>query len=220
MTAYLNQKITGRFSEMVDVWDKLEREYFDGDFYDLCKVNCIVDCGAYNGDSFLSFCNEYESRSGNEYRGMAYLIDPDEENQKQIKDNCINSKSDVIALQLGTWIKSDVLSFSTDDNYGNAGKISDNGNISIKVDSIDHIVEDNRVDFIKMDIEGAELNTLKGAQKTIKRDHPILAICAYHKRDDLMILPEYISDLNSEYKFYLRAYGGPYSIDLVLFAVE
>lgn len=218
MTAYLNQKITGKFSEMADVWDKLQ--YYDGDFFDLSKVNCIVDCGAYIGDSFLSFSTEYKKRSGKDYEGIAYLFDPDAGNQKKIKENCNYSKADIKALQLGAWEETGILSFEADDNFGNAGKIANDGNISIKVDTIDHIVKDNRVDFIKMDIEGAELNALKGAQKSIKRDHPILAICAYHKRDDLMLLPEYISDFDLGYKFYLRAYGGPYSIELVLFAVE
>ena len=218
MMAYLNQKITGKFSEMADVWDKLQ--YFDGDFYDLCKVNCIVDCGAYIGDSFLSFSNEYKRRSGKEYRGMAYLFDPDAGNQQKIKENCRHSKADIKTLQLGAWEESGTLSFEADDNFGNAGKIANDGNVSINVDAIDNIVKDNHVDFIKMDIEGAELNALKGAQESIKNNHPVLAICAYHKRDDLMKLPEYISGLSSEYKFYLRAYGGPYSIELVLFAVE
>lgn len=86
LEAYLNQKITGRFKEMMDVWDKLQ--YFGEDFYDLSKVNCI------------------------------------------------------------------------------------------------------------------------------------LAICVYHKREDLLEIPEYIHSLHGEYKFYIRAYGGPYSIELVLFAVD
>jgi len=67
MTAYLNQKITGRFSEMENVWGKVQ--YFDGDFYDLVSVYSIVDCGAFIGDSFLAFCNEYERISNSEYGG-------------------------------------------------------------------------------------------------------------------------------------------------------
>ncbi|MCM1560738.1 MAG: hypothetical protein NC123_14525 [Butyrivibrio sp.] len=62
LNAYLNQKITGKFEEMAGLWDRLQ--YYDGDFLDLSKVNCIVDCGAFIGDSFLAFCNEYEKRSG------------------------------------------------------------------------------------------------------------------------------------------------------------
>lgn len=67
MSAYINQKITGKFVEMSKVWQKLQ--YFDGDFYDLTKVECIVDCGAFNGDSFLSFCNEFKRRANRKYGG-------------------------------------------------------------------------------------------------------------------------------------------------------
>lgn len=217
LTAYLNQKITGRFKEMADVWD--ERQYYDGDFYELEKVNCIVDCGAFIGDSFLAFCEEYERRGGVKYRGKAYLLDPDNFNQQHMRKNCQNSEADIKYLKIGAWHKADSLSFHSDGNHGNAGRIEDSGDVTIQVDAIDNIVKNDWVDFIKMDIEGAELNALKGAAETIIHDHPILAVCVYHKREDLLEIPKYIHSLYEGYKFYIRAYGGPYSIELVLFAV-
>lgn len=217
LTAYLNQKVTGRFKEMEDVWDKLQ--YYDGNFYDLKKVECIVDCGAFIGDSFLAFCDEYERRAGVKFKGRAYLLDPDEFNQQQIRKNCQNSEADIACLKIGAWNQADFLAFQLDENQRTAGKIVDSGGITIQVDSIDDIVKNNRVDFIKMDIEGAELNALKGAAKTIVRDHPILAVCVYHKREDLLEIPNYIHSLYEGYKFYIRAYGGPYSIEIVLFCV-
>ena len=63
-----------------------------------------------------------------------------------------------------------------------------------------------KVDFIKMDIEGAESKALKGATKTIKKYKPKLAISAYHKHDDLYRLPKQILSLRSDYKFYLDYY--------------
>lgn len=219
LAAYLNQKITGRFKEMMDVWDKLQ--YFGEDFYDLSKVNCIVDCGAFTGDSFLSFCEEYGKQSrGLKYKGKAYLLEPDKFNQEQIMKNCKASEADIRVLKLGAWYQPEELLFQLDENQRTAGKIMNSGDFKIQADAIDNIVKDNRVDFIKMDIEGAELAALKGAAKTIIRDHPILAICVYHKREDLLEIPEYIHSLHGEYKFYIRAYGGPYSIELVLFAVD
>lgn len=217
MKAYLNQKITGKFSEMTDVWDEIQ--YFDEDFYDISKVECMVDCGAYIGDSYMSFAEEYKKVSGKEYEGKAFLIDPDEHNQQEIKKNTEGSKAEIHAIQIGVSDKKDTLYFATDDNYGNAGRIADSGDIKIEVDSIDNFTEGHKVDLIKMDIEGIELAALKGGAETIKRDHPILTICAYHKREDLIELSNYISGLYSGYKFYVRAYGGPYSIELVLFAV-
>lgn len=217
LTAYLNQKITGRFMEMADVWDKLQ--YYDGDFYDLEKVDCIVDCGAFTGDSFLAFCGEYERRAGGKFKGRAYLLEPDEFNQQYIRKNCQNFEADIKCLKMGAWNRSEILAFSLDENLRTAGRIADSGDVTIQVDAIDNIVKNDRVDFIKMDIEGAELNALKGAAGTIMRDHPILAVCVYHKREDLLEIPSYIHGLYEGYKFYIRAYGGPYSIELVLYAV-
>lgn len=217
LEAYLNQKITGRFKEMEAVWDKVQ--YYDGQIYDISKIKCIVDCGAFIGDSFLSFCDEYEKAVGTKFMGKAYLLDPDEYNQQQIRKNCLSSKADIKCLKIGAWNETNVLAFQLDENQRTAGKITDTGNVRINVDAIDNIVKDDKVDFIKMDIEGAELNALKGASETIAKEHPILAICVYHKREDLLEIPEYIHRLYAGYKFYIRAYGGPYSIELVLFAV-
>jgi len=60
------------------------------------------------------------------------------------------------------------------------------------------------VSFIKMDIEGSELDTLAGARELIRKNAPILAICAYHKQSDLWNIPLFIHDLSPDYGFHLR----------------
>ena len=55
-----------------------------------------------------------------------------------------------------------------------------------------------------MDIEGADLKALEGAKTTIKRDKPDLAICVYHKINDLWEIPNYIKYLVPEYSFAIR----------------
>lgn len=58
--------------------------------------------------------------------------------------------------------------------------------------------------FIKMDIEGAELGALKGAEKTLQRLKPKLAICLYHKTEDMWTIPLYLHSIVPEYKFYCK----------------
>ena len=62
--------------------------------------------------------------------------------------------------------------------------------------------------FLKMDIEGAEYNALLGAEQTIRRHSPKLAICVYHGYDDLWRIPALIESFNPNYTFYLRHNGG------------
>lgn len=72
--------------------------------------------------------------------------------------------------------------------------------------SIDDFVEQNnieKIDFIKLDIEGSELETLKGATKTLKKHKPELAICVYHKKSDLWDIPKFLKDVLPEYELYL-----------------
>jgi len=74
-----------------------------------------------------------------------------------------------------------------------------------------------RVDFIKLDIEGAELPALKGAEKTMRRFKPQLAVAVYHHDDDLFTIPEYLSALDLGYEFYLDHFT-IYQEETVLFA--
>lgn len=86
--------------------------------------------------------------------------------------------------------------------------------------SIDDFVKNNnisKVDFIKMDIEGAEPFALKGAVETIKRFKPQLAIAIYHSMDDFVNIPAWIAGLNLGYKLYLGHYT-IHSEETIIFA--
>ena len=75
-----------------------------------------------------------------------------------------------------------------------------------------------RVDFVKMDIEGAELDALKGGEQTIRRHRPKLAISLYHKPDDFDSIPRYLAGLDLGYRFYLDHHT-IYQNETVLFGV-
>jgi hypothetical protein len=57
-----------------------------------------------------------------------------------------------------------------------------------------------------MDVEGAEKEALLGARKTIQNEKPALAVCVYHKFDDLYVIPDLIQSFGVKYKYYLRHY--------------
>ena len=70
-----------------------------------------------------------------------------------------------------------------------------------------------------MDIEGSEFNALKGAAETIQKYSPVLAICAYHKHEDLITLPQFIKSLNKNYKIYFRYHRLNMDTDCILYAI-
>jgi FkbM family methyltransferase len=63
-----------------------------------------------------------------------------------------------------------------------------------------------RVDFIKMDIEGSELDALQGARETIRRFRPKLAISLYHRPHDLFEIPQLIRQIEPSYRLHLDHY--------------
>lgn len=89
--------------------------------------------------------------------------------------------------------------------------------ITIRAVALDDIEEVQKVGFIKMDIEGAELDALHGAERTIRRDRPFLAVCVYHREGDMLAIMDYLHQLVPEYRFWLRHYG-PLYYETVLYA--
>lgn len=92
---------------------------------------------------------------------------------------------------------------------GASGHKDPNGALTAKFIDLDTYVARNnlpRVDYIKLDIEGTELEMLRGAAKTITRCKPKMAISAYHKWEDLWTLALYVKSLRPDYEFEFRHY--------------
>ena len=172
-----------------------------------------VDCGAFRGDTverFIDWC-------GGNYEKI-FAIEADPVNFAAL-EKLITAKNykNVVPVNCGVWNEKTTLTFA-DTNNG-CSHISDEGNIKINADTIDNITGGEKISFIKMDIEGAELAALQGAAETIKKFKPALAICAYHKGEDLITLPQFIKSLNPNYKLYLRKHTLAADSELVLYAI-
>lgn len=87
----------------------------------------------------------------------------------------------------------------------------------MEVDALDNLVKE-KVTFIKLDIEGAEKEALEGAAGIIRRDRPRLAVCIYHKPEDILAIPEIILRMREDYRFYLRQYSIGFA-ETVLYAL-
>ena len=105
--------------------------------------------------------------------------------------------------------------------FGPGTSIRSDGEARASTDTIDALVargDVERVDFIKLDVEGAELNALRGAEATLRRFRPRLAVAAYHKPDDLAAIPEYLASLEVGYSFQL-GHITMHGEETVLFAI-
>lgn len=191
---------------------------FTGDeYFGQFKANdseVFVDAGSLNGNTALKFTQW--ATKGYDY---IYSFEP---NPYAI-DACrklfeeYNLKGEVISK--GLWDKSDKLYFQSN-GRASAGaritKVVDN-NDTIETIALDEVLNGNRVTFIKMDIEGSEYKALLGSEKTIKKWKPRMAICVYHKPEDILEIPTLLLKFNPDYKFALRHYRS-YEYDTVLYA--
>jgi len=205
LISYLNQRISGDYKYAESVFDP--NHYFSKDIIKL-DHEVFVDCGAFTGDTIQELLAIDNPKK-------VYAFEPDERNYTSLKNKYIND-SRIVCFKKGAYSKQDVLSFAG--NNADASKITDSGDYKIEVDSIDNLIQDEKISFIKMDIEGAELEALMGATQAIKTNHPKLAISAYHKFEDLLTLPQFIYSLNDRYQFYLRRHSH-LTHELVLYCI-
>jgi len=180
------------------------------------KGDIAIDGGGCWGDTAL-----YMAAKGAE---RVYSFEFSEENLKILDQNlAANPKltEHITVVQKAIWNEDGVhLNFQTQGPATSLVKL-DGGSDHVDTVTIDTFVEQmkiERVDFIKMDIEGAEMNALKGARKTIERFGPKLAITVYHKPEDLFTIPQLMKSIRPDYDLYLDHFTTG-ATETVLFAV-
>lgn len=192
-------------------------QYNYHDFVSVNKGDIVIDAGGCWGDTALYFAARGASQV------LVYEFIPS--NVAIFRRNMSMNPQHagrVCLLENAVW-ESSGLALSFKDN-GPASRVAEAGiyGETTRTLSIDDLVIERglaRVDFIKMDIEGAELPALKGAAETIRRHKPKLAISAYHQPDDLIRIPAYILSLNPDYEIYLDYYT-IVGDEIILYAVD
>lgn len=158
------------------------------------KISIIIPI--YNVEKYLAEC-------------LDFCINQTLENIEIIcVDNCSYNNSIKILKEYQAK-DSRIKIFSHEENKNLEGstssRIGAGGDIENLVKIDDEITE--YVTFIKMDVEGAELESLKGATSILIKDKPRLAICIYHKKEDLSEIPQYLLSVVPEYRFVVRHYN-------------
>lgn len=153
-----------------------------------------LDLGAYRGDTideFLKYTNGYKS---------IVAFEPNKKNFEKLKQNTANLKNTAL-WQLGSYNKNTTIFFN--DKAGRNSAISDDGK-ETKVAKVDSVLCGQKITYAKLDVEGAEKETLQGMENTIKLFAPKLNVAVYHRSEDIFALLLQLKEINSSYKFYLR----------------
>lgn len=173
----------------------------------------FIDGGLYTGDT----TEEFIKRTNGSYSKI-YGFDIDENNLIYARKNLEKMKN-VEIISKGLWRKKDFLNAELGIMAGS--NIKENAENVVELVSLDELFIEKPVDeypsFIKLDIEGSEKEALLGASKIISSVKPKLAICVYHKPEDIFVLSQLIKKLNPDYKIFLKKYS-PYIWDTVMYA--
>ena len=195
-----------------------ENQYFDENIIAFDDDEVFVDGGCLDFGTSNRFLDKMKQR--NKLVKKIYSFEPDTINLERCKKKIEETNiKDVELINAGLWDTNTYLEFATNGDGGSRIVESDvlGGNNTVKVVALDNVVKE-KVTFIKLDVEGAELKALQGAEKIILRDKPKLAISVYHKMEDMWEIPYYIKNLVPEYKLYIRHYSNC-NWETVLYAV-
>ena len=165
----------------------------------------VMDCGACFGDMALVFADAVGPS------GKVFAFEP----HPRIAELCaynfsLNERlqdSLTLAKKAVSETVGEELSFTLAGPGSSLSDIAGTQVVAVTTTTIDHEVARNnlpRLDFIKMDVEGAELQALRGAVHSIRKFKPNLAISLYHKRSAFTLIPRFIHDLDLGYRFYMN----------------
>lgn len=186
--------------------------YFPLELCPLTDHEVFVDCGAYDGDSIRSFLDQPKKSFQ-----RIYSFEPDPANFGKLeKEVSLRPERESITLQrAAVGAHTGTVTFSGD---GNEASSVGKGDMVVNSVALDEALSETQPTYIKLDIEGAELDALNGARKIIQQYSPVLAICTYHLQDHLWKIPLLIQSINPSYSFFLH----PHLVegwDLVCYAI-
>ncbi|MBQ6826033.1 MAG: FkbM family methyltransferase [Clostridia bacterium] len=192
----IKYKISGKIDYLFDCETTPDEPYES--FLKLLDNEIFLDLGAYNGDTVLDFINRVNSY----------------ENIIAVEADCKTFKKLIKLTEHLKNIECKNLCISDKCGLFPFGMKHGRNSSSLGTDSlaefitVDELLKDKKVSFIKMDIEGEELNAISGAENTIKTQKPKMLISCYHKTEDLFTLPEKVFSIRNDYKIYMRHFKG------------
>jgi FkbM family methyltransferase len=178
--------------------------YFPDDLVGPLADEVLIDCGAFDGDSLRAFIARR--------RGVfkeAVALEPDPQNfaalSRWVESLDAGVRRRILARRLAVASYNGRLPFEA---HGDASSsAAPTAARALDCARLDDLLAGHPPTFIKMDVEGAELDALEGARSVIAAHRPVLAVCAYHKQSDLWRIPRAIDAICHGYRLFLRLYA-------------
>ncbi len=193
----INFRLTGKMKYLTDSVSNKDEMY---SLISERGIKKMIDAGAYNGDTAkeaLKYFNELES---------IYALEPDRRNFKKLLKFAEENSGLVTPINAAVWneCKEGIFLGSGNRNSSVASTASyEHKSAETALITLDSLLLSD-VDYIKYDVEGAELEALLGSLETIERSAPALLVSLYHKSEDVFTLPRYIYEKYKKYKLYIR----------------
>ena len=213
----IKYRLTGKYrylkrtEEVIDTYSHL---------FGYKNIRTAVDGGAYRGDSVKKLVSAIPKLK------KIYAFEPDPKTFSKLEE-CVSEIVNgygvsVIPRRAALGSKEGCIEFSSSSSRGagESGKNRRAATACVPVERIDAI--EDRIDLIKLDVEGAEYDALTGAENTLSESSPNLAVSLYHRTDDLWRIPLYIKEkyAGKDFKYYLRRPTCLPMWDLTLYAVR
>ncbi len=190
------------------------------------SIESFADLGAYTGDT----ATYYSSVFPNLKRITA--VEPDRKNINKLSRR-MEELSSVSGIEYNihnvcAWNEKGISEFSVGLGRGSSKAEKNVCGISlgssvktveIETDTLDNVLNGDKVDFIKYDVEGSEYEALMGSVESIRKHRPLLLVSAYHRSDDLFKLILKIKEILPGYKLYLRRFRYVPAWDINIYAV-
>ncbi len=196
--------------------DPVEHEqYFALDLFQMRDTEVIADCGAFDGDTIKCLVERLRLPFK-----QLHAFEPDPTSfaalKNYVKTLPMPVRGRIVLHQVAVASRSGPAYFAGDGTM--SAMLSDDGRVVVQCARLDDLLADSPPAFIKMDIEGAEADALRGAECLIRKYRPIMAVSAYHRQSDVWEIPLLLRSLCEEYSFFLRPHQLE-GFELVCYAV-
>lgn len=208
-------KLTGKISYLFDAENSKTETY---SLLKLGEAENFADLGAYNGDTVR------EVIAISKKAKKIYALEPDARSFKKLAAYCeeYGGAAELVPINAAAWSEDATLTFGAEGNR-NSGLFAPTKtakSVEVSARSLDSVVKDNKIDYIKYDVEGAEKEALLGSVETIKRCCPALLVSAYHRSEDIFALPLLVHSLCPDYRLFYRRYPYVPAWDLNLLCIK